>query len=397
MAKKTIRDYELAGKKVLVRVDFNVPQEKDGSGRITDDARIVAALPTIKYLIDNKAKVILMSHLGRPKGSDSVFSMKPVAERLAQLLEKEVKFLPSDTVVDDSVKSAVDELKDGEVALLENTRFVKGETKNDPEFAKELASLADIYVNDAFGTSHRAHASNVGVASLLPSALGFLVEKEVEVMGKALKDPKRPFVAIMGGAKVSDKINVIDNLIDKVDSLLIGGGMAYTFLKAKGYEIGKSLLEEDKIDLALELMDKAEKAGVKFFLPVDVVIAEDIKPGIKTEIVPFDKIPADMEGLDCGPETVKIYSEEIAKAATVVWNGPMGVFEIDEFAGGTRAIAKAMADSNAITIVGGGDSASAVEEAGYKDKISHVSTGGGASLEFLEGKELPGIAAIADK
>lgn len=397
MAKKTMKDYALSGKRVLVRVDFNVPQEKDGSGKITDDARIVAALPTIRYLIDQKAKVILMSHLGRPKGADPVFSLKPVADRLAQLLGQEVLFLPSDTVVDASVRSGLEKLEQGQVALLENTRFVKGETKNDPEFAKELASLADIYVNDAFGTSHRAHASNVGVAKLLPSALGFLVEKEVEIMGKALEDPKRPFVAILGGAKVSDKIGVIDNLLGKVDRILIGGGMAYTFLKAQGYEIGRSLLEEDKLDLAKELMEKAKAAKVTFRLPVDVVLADQVAPGQKVEVVPIDRIPADKMALDCGPETAELYAKEIQEAATVVWNGPMGVFEIEDFAGGTRRIAQAMAQSSAITIVGGGDSAAAVEEAGYKDQITHVSTGGGASLEFLEGKTLPGIAAIAEK
>lgn len=396
--KKTVEDLDVRGKRVLVRVDFNVPQSKDGSGKITDDARIVAALPTIEYLRKNGARVILMSHLGRPKdGYDPVYSMKPIAGRLSELLKDKVYFLASEKVVDDQVREGVSELKDGQVALLENTRFVKGETKNDPEFAKDLASLADLFVNDAFGTSHRAHSSNVGVASVLPSALGYLVEKEVRIMGGALEDPKRPFVAILGGAKVSDKIGVIRNLLNKVDAILIGGGMAYTFQKALGFEVGTSLLEEDKIDLAKELMTDAEKKGVKLLLPVDGVIADAVAPGQNAEVVAIDRIPADKMSLDIGPKTAEIFTREILSAGTVVWNGPMGVFEIPEFAKGTLAIAKAMAESDAITIVGGGDSAAAVEQAGYKDQMSHVSTGGGASLELLEGKELPGIAAIDDK
>ncbi|MCI6157688.1 MAG: phosphoglycerate kinase [Peptoniphilaceae bacterium] len=396
--KKTVEDLDVRGKRVLVRVDFNVPQSKDGSGKITDDARIVAALPTIEYLRKNGARVILMSHLGRPKdGYDPVYSMKPIADRLSELLKDKVYFLASEKVVDDQVREGVSELKDGQVALLENTRFVKGETKNDPEFAKDLASLADLFVNDAFGTSHRAHSSNVGVASVLPSALGYLVEKEVRIMGGALEDPKRPFVAILGGAKVSDKIGVIRNLLNKVDAILIGGGMAYTFQKALGFEVGTSLLEEDKIDLAKELMTDAEKKGVKLLLPVDGVIADAVAPGQNAEVVAIDRIPADKMSLDIGPKTAEIFTREILSAGTVVWNGPMGVFEIPEFAKGTLAIAKAMAESDAITIVGGGDSAAAVEQAGYKDQMSHVSTGGGASLELLEGKELPGIAAIDDK
>lgn len=398
MAKKTVKDLDVKGKRVLVRVDFNVPMSKTNQGEITDPTRIIAALPTIKYLSDEGARVILMSHLGRPKGeAKPEFSLKPVAEKLEELLGKKVHFLPSDVVVDDKVREGVEALKDGEVALLENTRFVKGETKNDPDFAKKLAELGELFVNDAFGTSHRSHASNVGVASLLPSALGFLVEKEVSVMGKALEDPERPFVAILGGAKVSDKIGVIENLIEKVDSILIGGGMAYTFLKAQGKEIGRSLLEEDKMDLALGLMKKAEEKGVKMLLPVDVVIAEDIKEDAKTEVVDIDHIPADMEALDIGPKTIELFCNEIKNAKTVVWNGPMGVFEMKPFAEGTYAVAKAMADSDATSIVGGGDSALAVEKAGYKEKLTHVSTGGGASLEFLEGKELPGIASISDK
>ncbi len=397
MNKKTMKDYEWGGKRVLVRVDFNVPQEKDGSGMITDDSRIRAALPTIQYLVDQKARVILMSHLGRPKGADPVLSLKPVAERLEELLHQSVRFLPSDQVVDDEVRKEVEQLRDGEVALLENTRFVSGETKNDPEFSKKLASLAEIYVNDAFGTSHRAHSSNVGVASILPSALGFLVEKEVDIMGGALEDPKRPFVAILGGAKVSDKIGVIDNLIKKVDTIIIGGGMAYTFLKAKGYEIGRSLLEEDKLDLARQLMAQAEENGLRFLLPVDVVIADEVAEHQQTEIVPIDSIPADRMALDIGPKSAELFSEAVQGAGTVVWNGPMGVFELPEFSNGTHAVAKALSESTAVTIVGGGDSAAAVEEAGYKERITHVSTGGGASLEFLEGKVLPGIAAIADR
>lgn len=396
--KKTVEDLDVRGKRVLVRVDFNVPQSKDGSGKITDDARIVAALPTIEYLRKNGARVILMSHLGRPKdGYDPVYSMKPIADRLAELLKDKVYFLASEKVVDDQVRERVSELKDGQVALLENTRFVKGETKNDPEFAKDLASLADLFVNDAFGTSHRAHSSNVGVASVLPSALGYLVEKEVRIMGGALEDPKRPFVAILGGAKVSDKIGVIRNLLNKVDTILIGGGMAYTFQKALGFEVGTSLLEEDKIDLAKELMTDAEKKGVKLLLPADGVIADAVASGQNAEVVAIDQIPADKMSLDIGPKTAEIFTREILSAGTVVWNGPMGVFEIPEFAKGTLAIAKAMAESDAITIVGGGDSAAAVEQAGYKDQMSHVSTGGGASLELLEGKDLPGIAAIDDK
>lgn len=396
--KKTLQDLDVNGKKVLVRVDFNVPFSKTEKGVITDDSRIRAALPTIEYLMENNAKVILMSHLGRPKGQPNPdYSLAPVAKRLEELLQKPVKFVDSDVVVDDSVREAVNELNDGEVALLQNTRYRAEETKNGEDFAKELASLADLFVNDAFGTSHRAHASNVGVSSLLPSALGFLVDKEVSIMGKALENPERPFVAILGGAKVSDKIGVIENLIEKVDSILIGGGMAYTFLKAQGYEIGNSLLEADKMDLALELVEKAKAKNVDLLLPVDAVIASEISADAETEVVDIDKIPADKEALDIGPKTSEKYAKVVTDAKTVVWNGPMGVFEIDKFANGTNAIAKALADSDAITIVGGGDSASAVEEAGYKDKITHVSTGGGASLEFLEGKVLPGIDAVDDK
>lgn len=397
MPKKTIDDYDLNGKKVLVRVDFNVPQEKNGSGRITDDSRIVAALPTIEALLKKNATVILMSHLGRPKGADPALTLKPVAELLAKLLKKPVAFFPSASVVDDEVKKHVAAMKSGEVCLLENTRYVAGETKNDPEFAAQLASLADLFVNDAFATCHRAHSSNVGVAALLPSALGFLVQKEVEIMGKALSDPKRPFVAILGGAKVSDKIGVIENLLNKVDTILIGGGMAYTFLKALGKEIGTSLLEADKIDLAKELLHRAEEKGVRVELPVDGVVADAVKPGQTTEVVSIDAIPKDKMSLDIGPKTAERYVKIIESAQTVVWNGPMGVFEIPEFANGTIALAKAMANCSGVTIIGGGDSAAAVEQAGLKDKMTHVSTGGGASLEFLEGKKLPGIAAISDR
>ena len=398
MNKKTVKDLNVEGKKVLVRVDFNVPLSKDGNHTISDDTRIKAALPTIDYLLENNAKVILMSHLGRPKGeANPEFSLKPVAEWLENHYGEKFHFLPSDIVVDEKVKEEVEKLENGNLALLENTRYVKGETKNDPEFAKELSSLADLFVNDAFGTSHRAHASNVGVANNLESAVGFLIQKEIEIMGKALENPEKPFVSILGGAKVSDKIGVIENLISKVDYILIGGGMAYTFLKAQGKEIGKSLLEEDKMDLSLELIKKAEANNVKILLPKDVVIADEIKEDAETEIVDIDNIPKDKEALDIGPKTAKEYADIIKKAKTVVWNGPMGVFEIKVFANGTNEVAKALADSSATTIVGGGDSALAIEEAGYKDKITHVSTGGGASLEFLEGKTLPGIDCIDEK
>ena len=398
MNKKTVKDLDVKGKKVLVRVDFNVPLSKEEKGKIADDARIKAAIPTINYLSENGAKVILMSHLGRPKGeANPEFSLKPVADYLANEYKNKFTFIPSDVVVDEKVKEEVNKLQDGQIALLENTRYRKEETKNGEDFAKELASLADLYVNDAFGTSHRAHASNVGVASILPSAVGFLIEKEIEVMGKALEAPDHPFVSILGGAKVSDKIGVIENLITKVDTILIGGGMAYTFLKAMGKEIGKSLLEEDKMDLSLELIEKAKANGVEILLPVDVVIADKIEAGVATEIVDIDNIPVDKEALDIGPKTAKLFADKIKEAKTVVWNGPMGVFEIKEFSNGTNEVAKALAESDAVTIVGGGDSALAIEMAGLKDKITHVSTGGGASLEFLEGKALPGITAIEDK
>jgi len=394
--KKTIKDLDVKGKRVLVRCDFNVPMDENLN--ITDDRRIRSSLPTINYLIENNAKVILMSHLGRPKGEPSPkYSLEPVAKRLSELLDKKVVFAKDDRVVSDSVREIVFNMKEGEVVLLENTRFRKEETKNGEDFAKELASLGDLYVNDAFGTCHRAHASNVGISNILPSAVGFLVEKEITVMGNALEKPERPFLAILGGAKVSDKIGVIDNLLNKVDSIIIGGGMAYTFFKAQNYEIGTSIVEEDKLELARELMKKAEEKGVKLLLPVDIVVASEFSNDAEYKTVTIDKIPEDMMGMDMGEESIKAFTEEIKKAKTIVWNGPMGVFEMENFKKGTDAIAKAMAEADAITIVGGGDSASAVEKAGYSQNMTHISTGGGASLEFLEGKILPGIAAIDDK
>ncbi len=394
--KKTLKDLDVKGKRVLVRCDFNVPIDEEGN--ITDDRRIRSSLPTINYLIENNAKIILMSHLGRPKGEPNPkLSLEPVAKRLSELLNKEVTFAKDDRVVSDKVKEIVSNMEEKDVVLLENTRFRKEETKNEENFAKELASLGDIYVNDAFGTCHRAHASNVGVSSFLPSAVGFLVEKEITVIGKALEKPERPFVAILGGAKVSDKIGVIENLLNKVDSILIGGGMSYTFLKAQGYEIGTSIVEDEKLDLARELMEKAKEKNVKLMLPVDVVVAKEFKNDTEFKTVPIDEIPADMMGMDMGQKSIEAFTEEIKKAKTVVWNGPMGVFEMENFKKGTDAIAKAMAEVDATTIVGGGDSASAVEKAGFASKMTHISTGGGASLELLEGKVLPGIAAIDDK
>lgn len=393
--KKTLKDLNFEGKKVLVRCDFNVPM--DAEQNITDENRITASLPTINYLIEKGAKVILMSHLGRPKGeANPKYSLEPVAKKLSQLLSKDVIFADDDNVVSEKVKETIKNMKNGDVVLLQNTRFRKEEEKNGADFAKELASLGELYVNDAFGTSHRAHASNVGLSSLLPSALGLLVEKEVSIMGKALDDPETPFVAILGGAKVSDKIGVIENLINKVDSIVIVGGMAFTFLKAQGYEVGTSLLEEDKIELAKELLEKAKSKGVNLILPVDMVVAKEFKNDTKFKTVKINSIPEDMMGLDIGEETIKLVTEELKKAKTIVWNGPAGVFEMDNFNKGTYAIAKAMVDSGGITIVGGGDSASAVEKAGYADQITHVSTGGGASLELLEGKVLPGIDAISE-
>ena len=398
MNKKVITDLEVRSKRVIVRVDFNVPMSKTEEGKITDNARIVAALPTIKYLIENNARIILLSHLGRPKGeAKKEFSLAPVAKELSKLLNKDVKFLQSNLVVDDNVKDEVLKLKDGEVALLENTRFRNEETKNIDDFSKELAELGELYINDAFGTSHRAHCSNVGLCKFLPSAVGFLVEKEISIMGKALSNPERPFVAILGGAKVSDKITVLENLIEKVDSIIIGGGMAFTFLKSLGYSVGKSLLEDDKVDFAKELIEKAKSKNVKILLPIDVVVSKEFSNDSEFKTVNIDSIGDDYMGLDIGEKTVKLFSDEINNAKTVVWNGPMGVFEMSNFAKGTFKIAKAIAESEAISIIGGGDSASAAEKSGYKDKITHISTGGGASLEFLEGKILPGIDSIDNK
>lgn len=391
--KKTIEDIDVAGKKVLVRCDFNVPLK---DGEITSDKRIVSSLPTIKYLLGQKAKVILCSHLGRPKGEPNPeFSLAPVAKRLSELLGQEVK-MASD-VVGESAQSLAAALQDGEVMLLENVRFEKGETKNDPELSRKFAALADIFVNDAFGSAHRAHCSTTGVADYLPAVCGYLIQKEISVMGGALSNPKRPFVAILGGAKVSDKIGVITNLIDKVDTLIIGGGMAYTFFKALGHPIGTSICEEDKVELAGEMMQKAKEKGVKFLIPVDNRVGKEYKPDTESMAVDSDDLPDGWMGLDIGPRTEKLFADAIQGAGTVVWNGPMGVSEWDNFASGTIAVAKAVADSGAISIIGGGDSAAAVQKLGFADKMTHISTGGGASLEFLEGKELPGIACLNDK
>lgn len=393
--KKTVKDFDYNGAKVLVRCDFNVPL-KDGV--ITDDTRLVAAIPTIKFLVEQNAVVILMSHLGRPKGEpNEEYTLFPVAKALSKLLDENIFFLKDDRVVSDEVREEVNNLKPGTIALLENTRFRAEEEKNGEEFAAELASLADYYVNDAFGTSHRAHASNVGVSKLLPSALGFLVEKEVEIMGKAIENPDRPFVAILGGAKVSDKIGVIRNLLDVVDKIVIVGAMANTFFKAEGMAVGKSLVEDDKLDLARELIQLAKEKNVELILPVDVVVADEISEDASFETVDTDSIPADKMVLDIGEKSIAIIGEALADAKTVVWNGPAGVFEIDAFSVGTFAIAEMLSKMNGISIVGGGDSAAAIEKAGLADKVTHVSTGGGASLELLEGKVLPGIAAIEDK
>lgn len=398
MAKKTIDDIQVAGKKVLVRCDFNVPMK---DGKISNDKRIVAALPTIKKLIADGGRVILCSHLGKPKnGPEEKFSLAPVAERLSEYLGKPVVFANDDTVVGDNARAAVAAMKDGDVVLLQNTRFRKEETKNVETFSKELASLADCYVSDAFGSCHRAHCSTAGVTEFLsPNVAGYLIGKELSVMGKALENPDRPFVAVLGGAKIEDKLNVINNLLEKVDTLIIGGGMAFTFLKAKGYEIGKSLLDESKIDYCKDMMRKAEEKGVKLLLPVDTVCISEFTfdPAVETEICASDMIPADKEGCDIGPKTRELFAQAIKAAKTVVWNGPMGVFENPTLAAGTLAVAQAMADSEAVTIIGGGDSAAAVEQMGLGDKMTHISTGGGASLEYLEGKVLPGVAALDDK
>ena len=398
--KKSVDDINVKGQRVLVRCDFNVPLK---DGKITDENRLVAALPTIKKLVADGGKIILCSHLGKPKGEPKPeLSLAPVAVRLSELLGQEVKFVPSPVVVDDTVKAAVAEMNDGDIILLENTRYRAEETKNGEAFSKDLASLADVFVNDAFGTAHRAHCSNVGVTQYVDTAVvGYLMQKEIAFLGNAVETPVRPFVAILGGAKVADKLNVISNLLEKCDTLIIGGGMAYTFLKAQGKEIGKSLVDDSKIDYCKEMMEKAEKLGKKLLLPVDTTIAAEfpnpIDAEIEVSVVSVDEIPADMEGMDIGPKTAELYADAVKSAKTVVWNGPMGVFENPVLAKGTIAVAKALAETDATTIIGGGDSAAAVNQLGFGDKMSHISTGGGASLEFLEGKELPGVVAANDK
>ncbi|MBE6066423.1 MAG: phosphoglycerate kinase [Clostridium lundense] len=394
--KKTIEDIDVRGKRVLVRCDFNVPI-KDGN--ITDENRLLGALPTIKYLMNNGAKVILCSHMGKPKGEvKKELSLEPVAKRLSELLNSEVKFAADDTVVGENAKRSVSEMKDGEIVLLENTRFRKEETKNEEGFSRELASLADVFVNDAFGTAHRAHSSTVGVTEFVQvSVCGYLIQKELKFLGDTVESPERPFVAILGGAKVSDKINVINNLLDKVDTLIIGGGMAYTFLKAQGYTIGNSLVEEDKLEYSKEMVEKAKEKGVRFMLPVDHVIAAKFDASAEPVTTENENIKEGYMGLDIGPKTAKMYADEIKSSKTVIWNGPMGVFEFENFAKGTLEVAKVMANSNAVTVIGGGDSAAAVNQLGYGNEMTHISTGGGASLEFLEGKELPGITALSNK
>ncbi len=394
MNKKSVKDVNVKGQRVFCRVDFNVPMK---DGQVTDDTRIRAALPTIQYLIDQGAKVVLASHLGRPKGQVvEEMRLTSVAKRLSELLGKEVK--KTDEAYGETVKSEVNALSEGDVLLLENVRFYPGEEKNDPELAKEFAALADLYVNDAFGTAHRAHASTEGIAHFIPAVSGFLMQKELDVLGKAVSNPERPFTAIIGGAKVKDKIGVIDNLLDKVDNLIIGGGLAYTFVKAQGHEIGKSLLEADKLDLALSFIKKAEEKGVNFYMPIDAVVAEEFAADANSKVVPIEEIPSDWLALDLGPKTAAIYSDVIKSSKLVIWNGPMGVFEMDKFAGGTKAVAEALAQSkDTYSVIGGGDSAAAVEKFDLADKMSHISTGGGASLEFMEGKALPGIVALNDK
>lgn len=394
--KKTVEDIEVKGKKCLVRCDFNVPLK---DGKITDENRLVGAMPTIKYLVDNGAKVILCSHLGKPKGeAKPELSLEPVAKRLSEMLGKEVVFAADDNVVGENAKKAVSEMKDGDIVLLQNTRYRKEETKNEENYSKELASLAEIFVNDAFGTAHRAHCSTVGAGEFLEARVcGYLIQKELDFLGSAVENPKRPFLAILGGAKVSDKLGVINNLLEKVDTLIIGGGMAYTFIKALGHEIGTSLLEEDKIDYAKEMIAKAESKGVKLLLPIDVVYADRFAEDAQPHITEGRDIPSDCMGLDIGPKTVELFTEAVKSSKTIVWNGPMGVFEFENFAKGTKAIAQSMAETDAITIIGGGDSAAAVNQMGFGERMSHISTGGGASLEFLEGKELPGIAALDNK
>ena len=394
MNKKTVKDIDLKGKKVFVRCDFNVPMDENQN--ITDNTRIVAALPTIKYLLEQNCKIILASHLGRPKGEvKPEFSLKPVAKELSKLLGKEV-IMANDVIGEDATTKA-ENLKEGEIMLLENVRFHKEETDNDPEFAKKLASMAEIFVNDAFGTAHRAHASTTGIADYIPGVAGFLIEKELKFLGNAINNPERPFVAILGGAKVSDKIGVIDSLLDKVDTLMIGGGMAYTFFKAQGYNVGNSLCEVEKTGLALEAMEKAKAKGVKLLLPIDTKIGKEFKPDTESKTVAWTEIPDGWEGFDIGEKTIEMFKKELQNAKTVIWNGPLGLFEFDQFAIGTNEIGKTLAELDATTIIGGGDSAAAVTKAGLADKMTHISTGGGASLEFLEGKKLPGIECLQDK
>ena len=394
MSKKTVKDIDLKGKKVFVRCDFNVPMDENRN--ITDNRRIVAALATIKYLLEQNCKIILCSHLGRPKGEvKPEYSLAPVAKELSKLLGKEV--LMAKDVIGESAKNLSANLKEGQIMLLENVRFHREETDNDPEFAKELANMAEVFVNDAFGTAHRAHASTEGISHYLPSVSGFLIEKELKFLGDSLNNPERPFVAILGGAKVSDKIGVIDSLLEKVDTLMIGGGMAYTFFKAQGYNVGNSLCEEDKCELALNLMEKAKNKGVKLLLPIDTKIGKEFKPDTESKTVAWTEIPDEWEGFDIGEKTIEMFTNELKTAKTVVWNGPLGLFEFEQFAVGTNAIAHALAELDATTIIGGGDSAAAVEKAGLADKMTHISTGGGASLEFLEGKKLPGIECLLDK
>ena len=394
MNKKTVKDIDLKGKKVFVRCDFNVPM--DEKQNITDNTRIVAALPTIKYLLEQNCKIILASHLGRPKGEvKPEFSLAPVAKELSKLLNKEV-IMAKDVIGEDATNKAAN-LKEGEIMLLENVRFHREETDNDPEFAKKLASMAEVYVNDAFGAAHRAHASTAGIAAYLPAVSGFLIEKELTVLGNAINNPERPFMAILGGAKVSDKIGVIDSLLDKVDTLMIGGGMAYTFFKAQGYSVGNSLCEEEKTGLALEAMKKAKQNGVKLLLPIDTKIGKEFKPDTESKTVAWTDIPDGWEGFDIGEKTIEMFKNELKNAKTVIWNGPLGLFEFDQFAIGTNEIAKTLADLDATTIIGGGDSGASVAKAGLADKMTHICTGGGASLEFLEGKKLPGIECLLDK
>mgnify|MGYP002574895271 FL=1 len=394
MNKKTVKDIDLKGKKVFVRCDFNVPMDENQN--ITDNTRIKAALPTIKYLLEQNCKIILASHLGRPKGEvKPEFSLKPVAKELSKLLGKDV--IMANDVIGEDATSKAENLKEGEIMLLENVRFHREETDNDPEFAKKLASMAEIFVNDAFGTAHRAHASTTGIADYIPGVAGFLIEKELKFLGNAINNPERPFVAILGGAKVSDKIGVIDSLLDKVDTLMIGGGMAYTFFKAQGYNVGNSLCEVEKTDLALEEMKKAKAKGVKLLLPIDTKIGKEFKPDTESKTVAWTEIPDEWEGFDIGEKTIEMFKRELQNAKTVIWNGPLGLFEFDQFAIGTNEIAKTLADLDATTIIGGGDSAAAVTKAGLADKMTHISTGGGASLEFLEGKKLPGIECLQDK